>query len=125
MEVKYVPSQCEGEGAIFSGHVVIRKLTREEFYKATKEVQKREGEDSMDLAFRLTEWARKYIVAVEIKHNFEGTEYKSYEDLNSDAECEELIQDVAEAIFLGPSRKKRQRALALPPQTGVEQSISR
>lgn len=108
-EIKFTPKACDGTGE-FSGSVTMRVPMFDERYEILDQMaikinpQTGEGymEDmgSLSTVRKLVKASASFYKAVEIKHA-DGREFKSFEDLQSDPDCDAILVDVAMAISRG------------------------
>lgn len=98
------------EPASFSGRVTMRRPTFDERLglmdatglKSDSEGQvQTEGVDGISVLRRLVQRSRSFYVSVELKKLADGTEYKSFEDLELDVDAEPVVVEIARALRLG------------------------
>lgn len=110
-EIKYIPEPCDG--SIFKGHVVIKKASMDDVLECNEIVEKLKDSPTSQ-GRSMVEWSKKFYVSVDIK-SIDGTEYKSFDDLKADAECVEVLFDIAAALSQGVNKKK---LMAQTPKVG-------
>ena len=108
-EIKFSPKACL-EGKEFSGTVTMRVPMFDERYEVLDQmgikIDAASGEASMaDVGSfasirKMVKASQSFYKAVEIKHA-DGREFKSFEDLQSDPDCDAILVDVALAISRG------------------------
>jgi hypothetical protein len=106
---KYEPSLCKGDG-VFKGYVMLEipsypqrlKYIKECHFQVKKSENGIEVSDSManiDALIKMVELAKIHVKEVHITKD--GYEYKDFEDMLSDADCDELNNDIAGVILNG------------------------
>lgn len=107
-ELKYTPAAC-GEGGEFSGSLTLRPPTFDERYDALDKLGlkvNQSGEvDVADMnsfkAIRsMVDVSKKYYLSVDMKHN-DGREYKCFDDLANDPDCDAILIEVAMGLSRG------------------------
>lgn len=124
IEIKYVPKQCKDHEvenpeqpgvmipvkATFSGHIVCRGTTFDERMEQMEQLgieADAKGEVSTQkfnaaaMVRKLVKKAQEYIVRVELKRLSDNKEFKSFEDLSEDGDCDDLITDFGYAFRKG------------------------
>ena len=107
-EIKFTPKACEGPE--FSGSVTMRVPMFDERYEVLDQmgikIDTASGEMSMtDVGSfssirKLVKASAAFYKLVEIKHS-DGREFKSFEDMQSDPDCDQILIEVAMAISRG------------------------
>lgn len=112
-ELAYIPKQCQEtveDGKIiaptFAGSIKIRVPTFDERYEileksGVKVGSKGEievGENALLILRNTVKISKDFYIAVEIRKLSDGTEYKSFEDMSVDPDCDALLIDVAHAL---------------------------
>lgn len=109
-EAKIIPSVCVGEEATYEGFVVLRPPTVLERLKYVNDcgfqADEKTGEfgaqkDQLEKVLKMIEFAKPHFVKVEMKKKSDGYEYKSYEDLDSDPDCTNLIVELSAKVLAG------------------------
>lgn len=112
--ISYIPKPARGDDAEFEGSIEIKTLSLEEkleFFdsqgieagvgedgESELKISKKSNMKLLIAAIRMAKW--KY-VSVSLKKKSNGEEYKFYEDLDNDPDCQGIITDVATAILNG------------------------
>lgn len=107
-EVVYTPKACSKEGAIVSGSVKIRIPNLVERYEYISQVGFKAGADgaiennleSLKSIAQMVKLSQPHYVSVDIKKS-DGTEVKSYDDLITDPDCDEIVIEVAGMLLNG------------------------
>lgn len=107
-EIKFTPKACEGPE--FSGSVTMRVPMFDERYEMLDQmgikIDVSTGEASMEEVGsfssirRMVKASSGFYKSVEIKHS-DGREFKSFEDMQSDPDCDQILIEVAMAISRG------------------------
>lgn len=103
MYVNYVPAACKGETPQFKGSVVLRVPSIIERYDylsmANLDVSGSELDVSsvnkFDYVKKLIAASEKHYQKVELIKLSDGTEYKTYQDLIHDPECDSIVIEIA------------------------------
>lgn len=106
--VKFEPESTKPEelrDGTLSGFVMLKKPSVAELFEGTRIAKGAEGQE-IEMAQAIMTWAGKFVAEVKVK-NQDGTRYESYDDLMSDGECLEFLQEIAAALLQGVSKKKR------------------
>ncbi len=104
MIIKYIPEPCQ-EGVLFSGHVMMRKISMPEKLEAAKKYSSIDPGD-VEKIRDMIEWSKQFVTKVAIKNENDGCEYKTFDDLMADGETMEVLSDIASALIMGPGKKK-------------------
>lgn len=111
--VTYVPKACLGDDATFEGSIEIKTLGVEEKMTLYSDqgMDVDVGEDGLErvkkarsnITFLVSaiRVAKPKYVSVNLKHKATGLEFKSYDDLDSEAEGHPIISEVAMAMLSG------------------------
>jgi len=109
--ITYVPKCCKGEDATCEGSVEIKSLGIEEKLTLLSDQGVDVGEDgetqmkgkkgNMEFLVSCIKTAKPKYVKIDIKHKASGTEYKSYDDLDSDDIGHGIITEIAGAMLNG------------------------
>lgn len=111
--IKFIPSQARGEGAIFEGHVEFFPLGLDEKLDFMSDIgidtEEKDGETKVKMGGRgnmafmsaLIRLSKTKYSSVDIKLKATGEEFKSYDDLNGDPDCHEILKEVALALMNG------------------------
>ena len=109
--MKYVPTQARGEDAKFSGFVELRLPRFEEKLKYLESLNITFDEDgTVDLKnkqsnvktlINMLEIAADHYVTVDLKH-IDGREYKDYDDLSVDSDCQSILTEISSVVLNGP-----------------------
>ena len=113
-EISYIPKPCQESKdehgavtlALFSGSVKMRLPNFDERYdiieKAGLKVSQTGEIDTSGNAIQIirniVKVSKEFYVSVDIKKLSDGTEYKSFEDLSMDSDCDAIITDIARAL---------------------------
>lgn len=115
MDVKYIPSVCQSENPTFQGHVMMRVPSFEERYQFIEDSGidvsdegglERKG-SNFSIIRNMVKHSAKFYQAVELKRVSDGMEFKSFEDLSLDPDCDAILIEVAREVRMGfrPSPK--------------------
>jgi hypothetical protein len=109
-EVKFVPECATGKGASFKGHLVLLKPTVQDVLAGSKLAQGiKEGEE-LEAVQGFLDWSKPFYKSVELENSSDGTKYASFDDLMGDAECMEVLNEVALKLVTGLTKKKPMKA---------------
>jgi hypothetical protein len=107
-EVEFKP---EAFGTDFEGSITIRVPKTRERMQYIKECNfKLNQAGEMDTAdndgmfekiAKMIEIAERHVVKVDFKHIATGTEYKSFEDIETDSGCDAIVSEVAQKVLRG------------------------
>lgn len=106
---KWEPKQEKSEEAIFEGHILLKKPLMHERYELIEKTgfvvtDKGEVEASvkqLPAMIKLVSLVKSHFVEVALKKKDGAVEYKSYDDLSFDPDCELLLITLASLIMGG------------------------
>lgn len=113
--IQFVPAVCKGETPTFSGSVTLKKMTFDEKYKVLENcgVEVEEGEggktnvktpagSQMFKTIRAMVAASKpAYVSVDLTRMADGAKFTSFDDLDTDGECDGVLAEIGQAWFMG------------------------
>jgi glycyl-tRNA synthetase beta subunit len=105
-EVKFVPECATGKGATFKGHLVLVKPTVQDVLAGSKLAQGIKEGQELDAVQGFLDWSKTFYKEVELENTCDGSKYVSFDDLMGDAECMEVLNEVALKLVTGLTRKK-------------------
>jgi len=109
MAIKYVPTQCRGENAIFEGSLTIKAPTFNERYTYIEESNFKydaDGEisggmDQLPAIRKMVGASEKHYAKVEIKNKETSQAYKSFADMSIDSACDPILIEIAMNLLNG------------------------
>jgi hypothetical protein len=109
MEVSYIPKVCKDEDATFSGSIKLKVPGFDERYQFMEDsgidvgddggIQKKSG--NFAILRKMVKGSQKFYVGVELKKLSDGKEYKSFEELCEDPDCDPILIEIAGQIRSG------------------------
>lgn len=105
--IKYVPKQAQGEGALFSGFLELETPKNTSRLELMSMMNIQIGQDGVELMKTTKDLAqlapllshsKKFYQKVELKKG--DVEYKSFDDLDADSDCMNLMIEVL-MLFMG------------------------
>lgn len=113
----YTPKPCQGEKALFEGHVVLKVPSYEqrlEMLAAHPEIiDESQNDDNgkltaagMTTMLSMIKWSYQFYSDVKISRLDDKQKFKSLSDLKHSADCQGIIQDIATNLSKGFSLGK-------------------
>lgn len=106
MEFKQVKYNVELKDCPVKGAVFLKKPSIQQLFEGS-DIAKKQEENQIEAVKQLIMWSKQFYVKVELE-NIDGTTYSTFDDLISDSECLEVMNDVASALIIGINKKKLQ-----------------
>lgn len=105
---KFIPKACDD--VLFSGHILMRKPRFNEKYDLIESLNLNQSDqDNINSGIRklreLIDICKQYVISVDIKNLETGEEFKSFDDLFDDIDCEDILIELG-TKFLGGFRTK-------------------
>jgi hypothetical protein len=106
--IKFVPEYCKQAGASIKGYVVLKAITLSDRYRLISAANFKLNDlgdveasgDMLESLAIVNDKIKQYFVEVDFKHK-DGTEFKSYDDLNHDERCHPLMQQIGKVMLKG------------------------
>ena len=111
-QIQFVPEACkasEGKDAKFSGHINIQCPTFDERYelieKAGFEMDSEgkiaTGIKQLPALRKAVKFSKEFVKGVALKKLDDGTEYKSFEEMEVDPDCDEILIEIGTQVMNG------------------------
>ena len=114
----YTPNLCKGKDAILKGTVTFqlpKSIERKKLiielnleYNDNNEVKFTKKDSAVDKLEKMQEITARYIKSVNIENKETKQKHKSFEDLEYDPYCDELLVELGHFLINGMSLGKRQ-----------------
>lgn len=109
MQVKYIPEVCKGEGATFEGSLEIKVPSFDQKYQYIEDAGFELGEDgavaggmkNMKAIRAMVRFSKDHYVNVDLKRKSDGKEFKSFDDMQYDSDCDSILIEVAGKLMHG------------------------
>lgn len=109
---KYTPKACEGEDALFSGHVVLNCPAYEDrieilsqhpefFDKNDKKDKTAQTKKEMENLLSVMKWSYKFYQEVKITRISDKQKFNSLDDLRYSTDCQAILIDVSTQLAKG------------------------
>lgn len=106
MEFKNVKYEIDLKDCPVTGAVYLKKPSIQQLFEGS-EIAKKQEENQFEAVKSLIAWSKQFYTKIELK-NLDGSIYTSFDDLMSDSECLEVLNDIASALVIGINKKKLQ-----------------
>ena len=111
---KYIPELCR-DGGPFSGHIVLavpkysirKKLVKKYGIKTSANGEVEFEVDPIESMCAMVEGAKEFVEEVNIKRLHDDKKYKSFEDLECDPSCDNILEDIGRIITSGETLEKK------------------
>ena len=110
-EVEYIPQSCRKADSIIEGSVKLRIPTTIERYEYMAEVgfvvnEKGEVDNSVSASNlrsigKMITLSKPHYIAVNMKYRDGSAEFKSFDDLSTDANCDDILIEIAGLLMNG------------------------
>lgn len=109
----YTPKLCQGEGALFDGHVLLKVPSYEDRLEMLAEYpdlineeneaesDKKISKAGMKTMLTMIRWSYQFYLEVKITRLSDKQKFKSLDDLRYSSDCQGIIQDVATNLSKG------------------------
>jgi len=109
MDIEYTPSLAKGKDAKFKGCVTLKAPTIVERYsyvdqcgfKVTESGEVDQSLANVSAMGKMIEISKPHYKKVALTHLKSGREYKNFDDLSLDPECDGILVDVAGTVMNG------------------------
>ena len=109
MEIDYIPSQCKGEGKSFEGSMKIKLPSFDQKYLYMEQSgfsvnEKGEFESGMKqipAIRKMVGFAKDHIISVSLKKIQSGVEFKAYDEMIYDGDCDAILIEIAMQLMNG------------------------
>lgn len=109
MEFVFIPSKCKGETKTFEGTITLKVLSTPEKFRLMAKCEFEIGEDGvakknlkqLNAIADLIEYTKPYFLKIDLKKIDGSKEFKSYDDLQYDDECSDILIEASTQFLNG------------------------
>lgn len=109
--IQFVPSVCKGETPTFVGTVTLKKMTFDEKYKVLEQcgvevedgggVKTPTGTQMFKTIRAMVAASKSAYVTVDLTRMADGEKFASFDDLDTDGECDGVLAEIGQGWFTG------------------------
>lgn len=109
MEIDYIPTQCKGEDKKFEGTVKIKLPSFDQKYlymeqsgfSVNEKGEFESGIKQIPAIRKMVSFAKDHIVSVSLKKIPSGVQFKAYDEMIYDGDCDSILIEIAMQLMNG------------------------
>lgn len=105
MIIDFIPKCFEGESKEFEGKISVKQMSVIQKYELLDAANR--GETEIQKLIAGIKMVASHVDSVNIKRLADGKEFKSYDELVADAQCDVLVQEIVAFVFAGCGVSKK------------------